>query len=147
MNLMNDQALQTDAFPVPGGDLCTEAEVAALVHTFYARVRQDKLLGPIFDAHVDDWDRHLAKLVDFWSSVLRRTGRFTGAPMPKHAVLPGLSAGLFRHWLTLFRENAAEQPNQAMAHHACAMAERIAQSLWLGYQISREPYALPTALA
>ena len=89
----------------------------------------------------------MAKLVDFWSAILRRTGRFSGAPMPKHAVLPGLSAELFQRWLKLFRENAVAQPNQAMAGQACAMAERIAQSLWMGYQISRDPDALPVALA
>src|SRR5690606_12563079 len=55
-------------------ELCSEEEVARLVHAFYARVRQDAALGPIFDAKVDDWDQHLAKLVDFWSSILRRTG-------------------------------------------------------------------------
>lgn len=126
---------------------CTEEEVWTLVHTFYARVRQDEELGPIFDAHIDDWDHHLAKLVDFWSAILRRTGRFTGAPMPKHAALPGLSAELFQRWLGLFRENAATQPNRAMAEQACAMAERIAQSLWMGYQISRDPDVVPTMLA
>nr|WP_157085109.1 group III truncated hemoglobin [Hydrogenophaga palleronii] len=131
---------------MPGSDLCTEAEVATLVHTFYARVRKDGVLGPIFDAHIGDWDHHLSKLVDFWSAILRRTGRFTGAPMPKHAVLPGLSAELFQRWLKLFRENAAAQSNQAMAGQACAMAERIAQSLWMGYQISRDPDAMPAAL-
>ena len=67
--------------------------------------------------------------------------------MPKHAVLPGLSAELFQRWLKLFRENAAAQANRAMAGQACAMAERIAQSLWMGYQISRDPDAVPTALA
>lgn len=130
-----------------GRDLCTEAEVAALVHRFYALVRQDEALGPIFDAHIEDWDHHLAKLVDFWSAILRRTARFSGAPMPKHVVLPGLTAELFQRWLRLFRENAAAQPNQAMAEQACAMAERIAQSLWMGYQISRDPDGVPTALA
>ena len=129
---------------IPGGELCTEAEIADLVHTFYASVRQDELLGPIFESHVDDWANHLAKLVDFWSSILRRTGRFSGAPMPKHAVLPGLSAVLFQRWLKLFRENAFAQPNLAMGQQACAMAERIAQSLWMGYQISRDPDAVPT---
>ena len=73
---------------LPGRDLCTEAEVAQLVHSFYACVRQDEVLGPIFERHIHDWDHHLAKLVDFWSSILRRTGRFSGAPMPKHAALP-----------------------------------------------------------
>lgn len=132
---------------MPGNDLCTEDEVATLVHTFYARVRQDELLGPIFESHVEEWDHHLAKLVDFWSAILRRTGRFSGAPMPKHAAVPGLSAKLFQRWLNLFRENAAAQSNQAMARQACAMAERIAESLWMGYQINRDPDAVPTALS
>ena len=130
----------------PASELCTEAEVAALVHSFYASVRKDEVLGPIFDAHIDDWDQHLSQLVDFWSSILRRTGRFSGNPMPKHAALPTLSAALFQRWLRLFRENAATQSNQAMAEQACAMADRIAQSLWLGYQMSRDPDAVPTAI-
>ncbi len=128
-------------------ELCTEDEVASLVQAFYARVRLDEVLGPIFDAHVDNWDHHLATLVDFWSSILRRTGRFTGAPMPKHAVLPELTAELFERWLRLFRENAAEQPNRAMAEHACVMARRVAQSLWMGYQMNRDPDAVPTTLS
>jgi hemoglobin len=89
----------------------------------------------------------LGKLVDFWSSVLLRTGRFTGAPMPRHAALPGLSAELFQRWLALFREVAGAQPNQAMARQACMMAERIAQSLWLGYQMARGTGGLPAPLA
>ncbi|MDO8280470.1 MAG: group III truncated hemoglobin [Burkholderiaceae bacterium] len=127
-------------------ELCTEREVAALVHAFYAKVRIDPVLGPIFNGHVDDWDRHLSRLVDFWSSILRRTGRFTGAPMPKHIALPGLSAALFEHWLALFRETALAQPNRAMGETAYAMAQRIAQSLWYGYQMSQQPDALPKPL-
>jgi len=134
------------ARPAPATELCTEAEVEALVHSFYARVRQDEVLGPIFESRVDHWDQHLAHLVDFWSSVLRRTGRFSGNPMAKHAGMTGLTAALFQRWLAVFRENAALQPNQAMAAQACTMAERIAQSLWMGYQLSRQPDAVPTAL-
>ncbi|MEJ8810849.1 group III truncated hemoglobin [Variovorax ureilyticus] len=128
-------------------ELCTEEEISNLVRAFYARVRQDELLGPIFDAHIEDWDQHQHKLVDFWSTILRRTGRFTGAPMPKHARLPGLNAELFRRWLALFRETTAAQPNRTMGEQAQAAAERIAQSLWMGYQIGRDPDAAPAALA
>jgi hemoglobin len=127
--------------------LCTEEEIVVLVHTFYDRIRADAVLGPIFNAHIDDWDHHLIQLVDFWSSILRRTGRFSGSPMQKHAALPMLSAELFRHWLTLFREVAAQQPNQAMAQQAVMMAERIAQSLWLGYQTERDPETIARGLA
>jgi len=127
-------------------DLCTEQDITDLVHGFYAAVRRDALLGPIFNTHVDDWDHHLAKLVDFWSSILRGTRRFTGTPMPKHVALPGLKADLFLRWLALFRETALAQPNQAMATHAVDMAERIAQSLWYGYQLNRAPDIAPTGL-
>jgi len=126
--------------------ICTEEEITTLVHTFYARVRADEQLGPIFNGHVDDWPRHLAKLVDFWSSLLRGTGRFAGAPMPKHLALPGLTAELFQRWLALFRETLADLPNPALAERAQTFAQRIANSLWTGYQINRNPEALPQDL-
>ncbi|MEQ4573888.1 MAG: group III truncated hemoglobin, partial [Gammaproteobacteria bacterium] len=52
---------------------CSEDEVVRLVHAFYARVRRDPELGPIFERHVADWDAHLRHLVDFWSAMLRGT--------------------------------------------------------------------------
>jgi hemoglobin len=79
--------------------------------------------------------------------VLRGTGRFTGAPMPRHVALPGLNAGLFQRWLALFHESTEAQPNRAMGEYADAMAQRIAQSLWYGYQMSHRPEALPSDLA
>ena len=127
-------------------ELCTEQEVIDLVHAFYARVRRDEVLGPIFNTHIDDWDQHLAKLVDFWSAILRRTARFSGAPMPRHAALPGLNAELFERWLGLFDATLAEQPNRAMAEYAAQAARRIAQSLWMGYQVSRDPDSIPSAI-
>ena len=126
--------------------LCTESEVAQMVYDFYADVRRDEVLGPIFNSQIHDWDTHLAKLVNFWSSILLRTGRFTGAPMPLHAAMPGLSAELFQRWLAAFYASNARQPNQAMAAQANAMAERIAQSLWMGYQMHNSSAALPTPL-
>ena len=127
-------------------DLCTEKEVTHLVHGFYARVREDDLLGPIFHRHVADWDQHLAKLVDFWSAILRGTRRFTGAPMPAHIALPDLNAGLFQRWLALFHETTRLLDNPAMREQADAMARRIAQSFWYGYQLSRDPERIPKQL-
>jgi len=118
-----------------------------MVHAFYAKVRRDEVLGPIFNGHIRDWEHHLGKLVDFWSSMLRGTGRFTGAPMPKHAALPGLSAELFQRWLALFRDTTSAQSNRAMGDRAYAIAERIARSLWYGWQMSHHPEATPTDLA
>ena len=39
---------------MPDPDLCTEEEVMRLVHSFYARVRNDPVLGPIFESHIAD---------------------------------------------------------------------------------------------
>lgn len=117
--------------------LCTDEEITKMVHDFYALVRRDEILGPVFNTHIDDWDHHLGHLVDFWSSILLRTGRFKGTPMPTHIALPGLTAELFQHWLALFREATAAQPNHAMGEQAYVRAQRIAQSLWYGYQLHR----------
>lgn len=131
---------------MPTPDLCSEEEVRWLVHAFYGRVRNDALLGPIFNEQIGDWDHHLAKMVDFWSSALRGTARYRGTPMPRHNALPGLDAGLFGHWLELFRATTAELDNGAMRERAELLAGRIAQSLWYGYQLTRNPEAIPTQI-
>ena len=128
-------------------DLCTDEEVSDMVHTFYAKVRRDEVLGPIFNRHVADWDHHLSKLVDFWSSILRGTGRFSGAPMPKHVALPSLSAALFERWLALFHDTTQALGNEAMRQRADTMARRIAESFWYVYQLSHHPDQRPRALA
>lgn len=115
----------------------TEAMIADLVHAFYARVRRDAVLGPIFEAAVDDWDAHLAKLCDFWSSVLLMTGRFKGSPMQAHAALPDIHRSHFARWLTLFEATARQVCPPAAADLFCARAQMIAQSLQLGLAASR----------
>lgn len=121
---------------MPDPQLCTEEEIATLVQRFYARVRRDARLGPIFNERIHDWPAHEAKLCDFWSSALRGTRRFRGTPMPVHAALPGLSAALFEHWLQLFDETAATLPNAALRERVTDLARRIAESLWYGYQLA-----------
>ena len=127
-------------------DLCTEAEISHLVHTFYAAVREDDLLGPVFAEHVKDWGLHLPKMVDFWSSALRGSARYRGMPMPVHSALPGLSIALFQRWLQRFRETTASMSNAALRERANDLAQRIAQSLWYGYQLHHRPDLLPGEL-
>lgn len=124
---------------MPDPQLCSEEEISELVNRFYTRVRADERLGPIFNAHVHDWDAHLVKLTDFWSSALRGTRRFRGTPMPVHTALPGLKAELFQHWLQLFDATVGELPNAALRERASELAHRIAQSLWYGYQMAHNP--------
>ncbi|MCK9509727.1 MAG: group III truncated hemoglobin [Pigmentiphaga sp.] len=129
--------------------LCTEDEIRQLVYAFYDRVRSDAILAPVFNAHIapDEWPAHLNKMVDFWSSLLLGTARFSGTPMTRHAALPDISPEHFQHWIALFDATAATLDNQAMAERARMMARRIARSLWLGYQTSNFPDRLAADLA
>ena len=126
-------------FPTPNPDRYTEEEISQLVHDFYAKARKDPSLGPIFEAHVIDWDAHFVQMNNFWSAQLRGTSRFRGAPMPKHIVLPELTAELFERWLQLFKQTTAELGNPDLQQHADAVASFIATRLWQGYQMNNYP--------
>lgn len=125
--------LPQDDEPRPGSGLCSEQEVERLVHAFYDAVRADPVLGPVFEAHVQDWPGHLAHLVDFWSAMLRGTRRFSGAPVQRHNALPGLDEAMFARWLMLFRRTTAGLGNAPMQRLADASAERVAQNLLARY--------------
>ena len=108
-----------------------EAMIEHLVRGFYAKVRADAVLGPIFEARINDWEPHLARMCAFWSSVALMTGRYHGTPMARHLPLP-VDGGHFDRWLALFEETAREVcPGEAAAHFV-ERARRIAQSLELG---------------
>ncbi len=130
--------------PTPSLDLCSEQEVTRLVHDFYARVREEPRLAPVFTARVHDWDAHLAQLVDFWSAMLRGTRRFSGAPMPKHMAMDELDRDLFDRWLQLFRQTTAECANPPMQRLADDVAARITDTFWRRFQMLRWPQ-LPIA--
>jgi len=130
------------------------AMIERLVHAFYAKVREDDLLGPVFEERISDWNAHLERMCVFWSSVALMTGAYHGSPMQKHATLP-VDAQHFDRWLSLFEETADEVCPPAAAEHFVTRARRIAQSLELGVagyngrvlakgqRYRREPEALP----
>lgn len=110
-----------------------EAMIERLVRAFYARVRRDPLIGPVFEAAIDDWEPHLRKLIDFWSSVGLMTARYGGKPMRVHAVMD-IGPEHFARWLALFRETAAEVCTPAAAAFFTDKAEQIGRSLLLGIE-------------
>lgn len=75
-----------------------EAMIDALVEDFYARVRDDALIGPIFADRITDWAPHLAQMKLFWSSVALSTGVYQGRPMPKHLPLPSMRGISIAGW-------------------------------------------------
>jgi hemoglobin len=109
----------------------TEQQIGTLVDRFYAKVRLDSDIGPIFNAIVDDWPHHLDTLKDFWSTVLLTTGRYKGDPMMRHLQLP-LDPDHFERWLNLFAETATEVLPPIQAVTVIAKSKRIAENFKLG---------------
>jgi len=109
----------------------TEDGIAMLVDRFYAKVRRDPMIGPLFNAAIDDWDAHLATLRAFWSSVMLTTGRYKGNPMGAHLKHP-IRPEFFTRWLELWGETADELFVPAVAEQFRHKANRIAESLKLG---------------
>jgi hemoglobin len=108
-----------------------EAMIESLVRAFYARVRKDPLLGPVFEARIADWEPHLQNMFAFWSSLALQSGRYHGQPMAKHLPLP-VEAEHFDRWLALFEETARELCPPAAAERFIERARRVAESLELG---------------
>jgi len=129
----DERELAADCAAAGGID---EAMIARLVRCFYARVREDAVLGPVFAARVHGWEAHFATLADFWSNVILKTRRYDGNPMRLHAGLP-IDAAHFAHWLALFGATAREVCPPACAALFLLHATRIAESLQLGLAVAR----------
>lgn len=107
--------------------------ISRFVESFYARIRQDDLLGPIFAAKITDWPLHLGKMKSFWRSILHNSGEYSGNPMAKHQVLEGLEERHFAHWLNLFYATLRElEADPAATGEVGGRARMIADSLLTG---------------
>lgn len=116
----------------------TEETLKLLVDTFYARVRQDDLIGPVFNGAIDDWPDHLDRLQAFWSSVMLTSGRYKGRPLPAHIKHgDAISPAGFERWLALWRATTNELLDSESAAAIQEKAERIAESLMIGIRFHR----------
>lgn len=113
--------------------LTDERQIETVVRSFYGRVRDDAVLGPIFERAIGaDWEPHLLKMFDFWSSVMLTSGRYKGQPMMVHMRLKTVRPEHFDHWLALFRTTVDEVCPGATADAFMERAMRIADSLRMG---------------
>lgn len=109
-----------------------EEGLARLVDRFYAAVRADALIGPLFNDAIDDWPHHLDKLAAFWSSLMLSSGRYKGMPMAAHLKHRArITPVMFDRWLMLWREATEAEMPPASAHSMQAKAARIAESFKL----------------
>lgn len=126
-----------DGRPLPTG--LDEPLIHAVVHGFYARIREDTLLSPIFNAAIpaEEWPVHLQKMCDFWSSMLLKTARYGGRPLPPHLAIEGLGAEHFRRWLGLFKLTVETTCPPEIARLFMDRALRVAHSFHLAVAFHR----------
>lgn len=119
-----------------------DVAIGLLIRTFYDRARADALIGPIFEAAVDDWDEHIGKISDFWSNIMLRTSRYNGRPMRPHLILP-LEGEHFDRWLQLFEGTARELFPADVADAFIIRARRIADSFEMAIGTQRDEMRPP----
>lgn len=120
-------------------DVLDEAMIRRVVHGFYDRIREDPLLGPVFNNAIAqaDWPIHLEKMCAFWSSTLLRSSRYDGRPLSPHLSIPGIGEEHFRQWLSLFRQTVQQTCPPDIAALFMDRAMRIAHSFRLAIAFHR----------
>lgn len=115
-------------------DELNKSTIETLVHAFYDDVRRDPELQPVFDQVIgDNWTPHLARMVEFWSTVMLATHEFKGNVFGTHMAIGGVAPEHFRRWLALFEAAARRLFIPALADEFMLVARRIAASLQYGY--------------
>lgn len=115
----------------------TEDQIASVVDAFYAKVRVDAALGPVFGRAIADeaWPEHLAIIRDFWSTVMLKSGRYRRNPFSAHQRVAGISPELFDRWLALWsatcRELLSGEAAEAMTGKAIMIADSLKAGLFL----------------
>ena len=108
-------------------DIANINNIKTLVDDFYTKIREDELLGPIFNGVIgDNWPAHLAKMYGFWQTLLLETPAYSGSPFLKHAKLP-IAKEHFDSWMKLFTETVDHHFVGAKADEAKWRAARMSE--------------------
>ena len=100
------------------------AGILKLIHPFYADVRQHAVLGPIFNAQIQNWPEHLEKIASFWALQAGGESNYRGGFAGAHLKL-GLEPEHFQHWLGLWELNSRRQLAPREAEEMIALAQRL----------------------
>lgn len=110
------------------------AEIERLVSCFYADVRADALLGPVFEPLLHGrWDAHLVRMTDFWCAALKIEHGFRGDVHNKHMALAGITPAHLARWLQLWRRHTAALMTPPVAVRLQDVAVGIARVMHLGW--------------
>ena len=110
----------------------SEEQIRQLVDSFYDKICADADLDRIFERVVaGDWETHLAKMYDFWSSVMLTTGYYKGSLLAVRTHIGGLEIGLLDRCLALFGDSCDELLDSETAGLCWLKAAHLVESLKL----------------
>lgn len=117
-------------------DISNREDINKLVTTFYAKVREDALLGPIFNETISNWDEHFVHLTNFWESNLFFRKTYSGNPVEKHIAVDRnaaepISALHFGVWINIWYKTVDELFEGDMAQIAKNRARNMGTFLHL----------------
>lgn len=108
------------------------AGLSRLLHHFYSDVRQHRVIGPIFNARIENWGEHIAKITEFWARATGGPSIYAGQMPLKHLSL-GLEPEHFGFWLELWdfncRRHLAPEEAQELSSLAHGIGARLKQIL------------------
>ncbi|SFR35841.1 hemoglobin [Yoonia tamlensis] len=107
-------------------------EIAQVVAAFYAVVRADPVLGPVFAKHVADWPAHEEKIARFWRNAILFERSYDGNPMAAHMQAGNVAPAHFDIWLGHFDRVLAQKLSPVTAQSWSALAHRIGRGLSYG---------------
>ena len=118
-------------------DILNLDDIKLMVNTFYGKVREDQLLGPVFNGRIQDrWPEHLEKMYRFWQTVLLEEHTYYGAPFPPHAKLQ-VEHLHFERWMQLFDQTVDELFSGEKAEEAKWRGKKMAQIFEVKIEMNR----------
>lgn len=119
----------------------SEAQIRQVADRFYARVRADPDLAPIFHETIGTnaaiWDAHITKITCFWRNALLREPVYSGNPMLVHSGISAIEPEHFTIWLGIFDQVLDETLPPKTAARWSHIAHRIGRGLSLGLASTR----------
>lgn len=102
-------------------------DIKILVDGFYAKIREDDLLAPVFFKIIStDWQPHLDKMYLFWNAALFGIRGYVGNPFLKHSTLL-MRLELINRWLLLFNKTCDANFSGEFAENAKWRASVMAE--------------------
>ncbi len=118
-------------------DIQTKEDVFKIVDAFYAKLREDEMLGPIFNAQIKEWDKHLEKITGFWyQMIFQSRGHYYGNPIDVHVAVDKaaeyqITPKHFGQWLYYWINTIKDSFEGPLADQMISQARRMQTVLFI----------------